>query len=342
MHLRQRINQVIGNEYGLVFCLCIALLFPLSYQGWVAFDISQSVDPKTYWGLAHFNFEQSMVRKYRIIIPFLVAAIHWVVVHIIHLFRPDKATGDFPMQLIFYCVNLLCSAAWCTLVYAYLRTFGKSKVACLIGPLIILTSKWTAILTADYMVDTFYCCFLALAFLGIATRNSRMIFWSIIIGPFAKENFMFMLPVIFLFSSVPKWKSASWMALSAVILFFYRYIYDHLTGHPMAESLNNDAEHFTFLISNSPRFLEDYWQQDMAATIGIWWVIPIAVGLLNKGFGRQLRQDWRLYMWLWVVLVLLQMLMSGDLSRMLYLFLPVYSLIIASAIDHYRSSTTAN
>lgn len=337
MHLLQRINQSISNEYGLVFLLCLIMVFPLSYQCWVAFDVSKSIDAKTYWGLAHFDFEQSSVRKYRIILPFFVAGLNWIAVHFIHLFRPDRANGDFCMHLLFYCVNMLCTAAWCTLVYAYLRAFGKSKVASLIGPLIILTSKWTIPLTGQYMVETFYCCFIAMAFLGIATQNARLIFWSIIIGPFAKENFLFMLPVIFLFSNVPKWKSLSWMLLSGILVFTYRYIYDQLTGHPMQESLANDVEHFTFLQSNSERFLEEYWQQDIAATIGIWWLIPLAVVLLTKGFGRQLAVEWRIYMWLWAILVLLQMLMSGDLSRMLYLFLPVYSVLIASAIDHYRN-----
>jgi hypothetical protein len=81
----------------------------------VHFDVAQSVDPKTYWGLAHFDFEQSMVRKYRVIIPFIVAGLNWIVVHFIHFFRPDKANGPFPMHVIFYSVNLLCTSAWCTL-----------------------------------------------------------------------------------------------------------------------------------------------------------------------------------------------------------------------------------
>ncbi len=335
MQLREKLNKIIGNEYGLVWCFSMAMLFCITYKLWIAFDVHKSVDPVAYWGLAKFEFQQGLARKYRIILPFFIGALNWLLVYLIHLFAPNRGNGDFPMYLTHYCVNLGITAAYCTLVYYYLRKLGKRRIASLMGPCIIIVSSWTAPLTAEFMVDTFFCCFLTMSLIAIATKNTRLVFWMLMLGLFVKENFMFMIPVLFLFSHVPKWKSLIWIVIAAAAVFSFRFIYDRLTGHPPMESLHSDAENFTYLITNSVRFTERFWQQDMLATVGIWWVIPIAAGLLVKGFGRQLAQDWKGYMWMWSLMVLFQMFLAGDLSRFLYLILPVYSVFIASAVDYY-------
>lgn len=313
------------------------MLFSLTYEDWLVFDINNSVDPKTYWGLAHFDFEQSVVRKYRVLEPFSVAAMNWVLVSVARLFKPGALSGDYSMRLCFYVFNLCASSMFCMLSYAYARSLDRSKVAALVVALMIVSAKWTVINTAAFMADSLFCCFIALTLLGISRKNNAMLFWSVLLAPFSKEAYVFILPVIFLFSHVPKLKLLGWFALSAVITFGFRYSYDRLTGHPMSESLAQDTEHFTYILNNSKRFLEPAFQDPLKAAIGLWLFIPLGGILLIKGFARQLVRQVKPYMVLWLLLVVLQMAMSGDLARMFYIYLPVYGFFIAYTIDAWRA-----
>jgi hypothetical protein len=334
--LLQSLRRLMSSEYSMVFCLCLCMLFSLTYEDWLVFDINNSVDPKTYWGLAHFDFEQSVVRKYRVLEPFSVAAMNWVLVSVARLFKPGAFSGDYSMRLCFYIFNMGASAMFCTLSYAYVRSLNRSKAAALVVALMIVTAKWTVINTAAFMADSLFCCFIALTFLGISRKNTAMLFWSVLLAPFSKEAYLFMLPVIFLFSHVPKLKILGWFVLSAAITFTFRYAYDRLTGHPMGESLGQDTEHFTYVLNNSKRFLQPDFMNPLKALIGLWLFIPLGAMLLIKGFARQLAGQVKPYMIVWLLLVVLQMLMSGDLARMFYLYLPVYGFFVAYAIDAWR------
>ena len=331
------------------------MLFALTYQEWLSFDLSTSVDPKTYWGLAHFEFDQSVVRKYRVIIPFLVRGLYWVVSSCAQLFRPGALQGDFMMKTCFYVINLLSSAAWCTLAYAYVRAMKRSKAASLVVIMMIVTSFWTIFNTYAFMTDSFYCCFVALTFLAITKQNHKMLFWAIMIGPFAKEAYLFLLPVIFFYSNVPKLRQLLWFAISGALVFSFRYVFDHTTEHvwptlqqvpislfgwhstiSISTSLYADLEHFTYIDNLIHRFEDQNYTNPLIALIGFWLLIPLGGLLLLKGFAKYLGKSLKQYMLLWFLLVFLQMIISGDFSRMLYLYLPVYGFIVATAIDYWR------
>jgi hypothetical protein len=144
------------------------------------------------------------------------------------------------------------------------------------------------------------------------------------------------LPVVFWACRIDKLKLFSWVVLSAVITFSYRYIFDLLTGHPMSDSLNEDVEHFTFIISNSKRLVETGYLFPTIGILSLWILVPIGGILLMKGFWNTLRSNIRSYMVLWFFLVLLQMLMSGDIPRMAYLYLPMIAYFVAITIDAWR------
>lgn len=326
-----------SSEYSLVFCLCLCVLFGLTYESWLAFDVRKTADPQTYWGLAHFDLEQSVVRKYRVLEPFAVAAISKVLLLVIRIFRPGDYSGEFSLKLGFYLFNLAASSAFCTLCYAYARSLSRSRIAALIATVMIVTANWTAINTYACMVDALFCCFVALTFLGISSKNAKMLFWAILIGPFTKESFIFLLPIIFFFSHIPKLKLIGWFALSGGLILAFRLGYDYLTGHQPMESLGSDGAHFTYIISNSQRLLEAGFMNPLIAEIGLWILVPLGGILLIKGFARRFFSQVQPYMILWLLLVVLQMLMSGDFARMFYLFMPVYAAWIAYTVDEWRA-----
>jgi hypothetical protein len=334
-HIRHKLRLLFAKDEVLVFCCSLTIIFGLSFFAWITFRLEDSVDPKTYWGLANFDFEQSPIRKYRILQPFSIAGVHWLLLKLVRLFRPDSS-GVYIMRLCFYVFNLLASSALSTLTFRYVKIMGRSRFASFVAAIIMATCICTINNTSAFMVDSLYCCMLLLTFMAIETNNARLLFWCIILAPFAKESYLFVLPVVFWACRIDKLKLFSWVVLSAVITFSYRYIFDLLTGHPMSDSLNEDVEHFTFIISNSKRLVETGYLFPTIGILSLWILVPIGGILLMKGFWNTLRSNIRSYMVLWFFLVLLQMLMSGDIPRMAYLYLPMIAYFVAITIDAWR------
>ena len=206
------------------------------------------------------------------------------------------------------------------------------------------------------MTDSFYCIFVALTFIAIEKRNSKLLFWSIIIGPFAKEAYLFLLPVIFFYSHVPKMKLIGWFVLSGVLVFGFHYGLDYLAGPAytpappattyhvlgipirISESLQADLDHFTYIPNLIHRFEEPSYVNPIIALIGLWLFVPLGAMLVFKGYAKHLGQRLKGYMLLWFLLVFLQMIISGDFSRMLYLYLPIYGFMVGTAVDYWRSA----
>src|SRR5687767_11158232 len=91
-----------------LFLFCFAILFGPAYALFDSFnyDFVASPDLGNYLGLAEFDFDQSPVRKYRVIIPFLAAAVNFVLGPLFSALEPDTFPGpDFSMCMSFFVVN---------------------------------------------------------------------------------------------------------------------------------------------------------------------------------------------------------------------------------------------
>jgi len=123
----------------------------MSYGIMITFRLEESVDPKSYWGLAHFDFHQSHHRKYRFVIPFLAAGVNWIIQSIAHLLRPGTLTGNFSLQFSFWIVNLASLAVAVVLAYPAAARFGIVGVAATFTVLELVRLVWMGRTTARYL-----------------------------------------------------------------------------------------------------------------------------------------------------------------------------------------------
>ena len=335
-NLQHAIQSLLRSERRLVFCGSLLLIFGLAYSVMCAFDISTAVDPHSYWQLAHFEIPNSEHRRYRFVIPMLAAGINWFIVHIGHLVNRNSLNGPFPMKLSFFVVNLPIAAAWCTLIYEYCKAYGAGRIAAGIGLLAVATSYWTMENVGEPRVDMLFCLAVICTLLGVKT-GSRALLWSaIIIGPFSKENFLFIAPILY-FSTMPKWKITAGLLLTGALVFASRWYIDLLNHHAVSQSVSEDFNVIRSLPDNIARLrIPGYWNE-MLATFGMWPLAPLSAVLC---FGR-LRGAKPVYSEGYILFFLLsalfQILINGEYARMMYMLMPVWAIVVSRAAQQWIS-----
>ncbi|WP_333601515.1 hypothetical protein, partial [Flavobacterium sp.] len=238
-------------KHLLLLLFCFAILFGPAYTLFDSYNYDTVANPdlESYLGIAHFDFNQSPIRKYRVIVPLLASGIHYVFGPVFSSLAPYTFPGpDFSLCFSFLIVNCLFMSIFGLLVYQYCKAYGVSTLGALVGLLSVLTCRWASYIAGLPLVDSLYLVVIGMTLLGIKTKNSKLIFLAIFIGPWAKESFVFVAPLIFFFSSVSKPKQLVWFILSGVLVFSFRYYLDTFSDTTTAMALKNDLS----LVSKIP------------------------------------------------------------------------------------------
>jgi hypothetical protein len=338
-----RLKNILLREYVLVFLFCFAAI-----QG-PAFSLMDNynqdtdcIDCQTYRGLAQFNFDQSPVRRYRPVVPLLATGIYHTVGPVFRKLQPHNFPGDFPLSFSFLLVNSIMLSIWGVLIYRFCKDYGIGTCATLIGLLVMLTCRWTPYIAGTAIVDSFYCVTVTLALLGIVEKDNRFTAWAIFLGPFAKESFIFIAPIIFFFSSMPKGRQVVYFLLSGAMVFGFRYLYDHLSGFPPQSGLEADLYHFNYIKETVVKLFGFHGIYDLVSNPGLWLLAPVAAWWLVPGFKAALKQRLHWYMAAFMGSILIHMLLSGYFERMFYLAMPLMCMIVGLAVDEGKKhfSTT--
>lgn len=334
-------NKPWGKSLAL-FLFCLAILFGPAYALFDAYhyDTAANPDLETYLGLANFDFDQSPVRKYRVIIPFLAAGVNYLFGGLFAALAPNSFSGpDFSMCLSFLMVNCLFMAVFGMLVYQLCKAFGASRLGAIMGLLSVLTCRWTAYLAGIPIVDSLYVVVIAMTLLGIQTKNTKLIIAAIFIGPWAKESFIFIAPLIFFFSSINKWKQVLLFLISGLLVFSFRYFFDQYSGTP---SGLGPTSNFAY-ISNAPialmRLFSFHGIYEIVSISGIWGLL--FVFLIHKPIRIVFKQKTSLYLILFLFIVLIHAVLSAELARMFYLATPVIAVWISLICDEIIPNTNA-
>jgi hypothetical protein len=187
------------------------------------------------------------------------------------------------------------------------------------------------------LVDILYGLTLIAGLLGIREKNAGLIIFSILIGPFSKESYIFFAPVVFFFSHLPKWKLFLWFMLSGILVFSSRYIIDQATGYSMTTSIAADINVINAIPFNINRLrIMGYWNE-IGATFGLWLLVPPLTRLYLKrrpGNKSVFREG---YVIAFLVSTAWQILLNGEYARMMYMLMPVWAIVIAKAIEQWRT-----
>ena len=327
---------ILLKEHFLVFIFCLAVIAGPCTAVFLNNDLSNFHDCFTYLGLAGFDFNQYALRRYRLIIPLLAATINFVAGNFFGKMSPAHFAGNYPLSVSFFLVNSVLMAFSGLLVYRYCKAFGVGIVPALIGTLAVLTCRCTFYIAALPLVDSLFCVVVTLTLLGIKLKNTNMLLWAIFIGPFAKESFIFIAPLIFFFSHIGKRRLFFLFLLSGVLVFAYRYLYDKYFVLPVGSSMKADIDQIANLTRELPKLLSLSTLGKMIINIGLWGLAPILVLILQPGGGARMLSKLDRYLIFFLISVLLQMLLSGSMERMFYLFMPVICAIVSLSVQELQ------
>ncbi len=321
-----RLIRFLLHEYTLVFLFCLAVIHGAAFSLMDNYDQSSSPDCQTYTGLAHFDLDQSPVRRYRPIVPLLAAGVNFVFGRAFNVMRPLSFAGDFPLTVSFYLVNCILMSLWGLIIYRFCRSYKLTPVFALAGLLVMLSCRWTPYIAGTPIADSVYCLVVGLALLGIREKNNAMLTLAIFVGPFAKEAFIFIAPLIFFFGSIGKGRQLAYFALSAIMVFSFRYAYDGVAGLPPSSGLAADVGHIYHLADHTRRLFSFHGAYDVLSNFGVWLLFPLLALWLAPAYRQLLRENAEWYMLFFMAAVFIHMVLSSSFERMFYLSMPLICL----------------
>ena len=324
------------RENVLVFLFCLAVIQGPAFSLMDNYNQAECIDCQTYLGVAKLSLNQSPVRRYRPIVPAMAGSINYVCGKVFNKIHPLSFPGDFPLSMSFFIVNNLFVSIWGVLIYWFCRAYGLGVLESLTGLLVMLSCRWTPYIAGVPMVDSLYCAVLGLALLGIKEKKEYMVVWAIFLGPFAKEAFIFIAPVIFFFSHVSKLRMIVYFALSGVLVFGFHWAYDHVAGFPPTSGLDADLYHFQYVKGNINRLFSFHGAYDILSNFGVWLFLPLAALWVTPGYKALLKENTEWYMLFFMVSIFVHMLLSGYFERMFYLAMPLLCMYTGLAVSALR------
>jgi len=317
-----------------IFFLSLAVIHGVSFHVMSITDVLEMKDCVSYLGLAEFDFDQYEVRKYRVIVPFLASFLNFLLGDVFQALSPWSFTGDFSVSMSFLIVNNVILALTGVLVFKYVFSHTQKLLPALIGLISLLTCRWTGFIAGLPLVDSLYLFVLVMVLLGLKTRNNKLIIASVFLGPWAKEAFIFIAPIIFFYSDVPKKKQVLLFLLSGILVFSARFLIDYYSNASQLASLKEDFMHFGDIPVSLQRLFSFHGLYEIFSVTG-FWVLLIIPSLMKKSFINCLKR-FNAYEWWFMAAVILQVLLSTDLARMLFLLTPVLAALWGIIIADFK------
>ena len=329
-------KQFFLREPVLVFFFCFALIFGPAITVLFANDLSQFTDCTTYTALANFDFEQSAVRRYRVIIPFLANGLNAIGGGLFNKLAPTYFVGNFSLPFCFFLVNTTIMSLFGTMVYRYCRAFDTTRFAATIGIVFVLTARYTAYFAALPFIDSLFFLMVAMTLVGLKERNTKLLLFCLFIGPFAKESYIFIAPMIFFFGPFNKWKLLGWFGLSGLLVFGYHFIYDYYYPPKVVGWFLAEVYHFYFLKKGLAMLFSFYGLYKIVINIGFWLLLPLAACYFSPVYRQQLKKYCDASVLFFIGAVVFQMLLSLSMERMFYILMPLLAMVMAMAFDEIR------
>ena len=308
-----------------IFFLSLAVIHGVSFHVISITDASELKDCVSYLGLAEFDFDQYEVRKYRVIVPFLASFLNFLLGDVFQALSPWSFAGDFPISMSFLIVNNLIMALAGVLVFKYVFSHTQRFLPALIGLISLLTCRWTGFIAGLPLVDSLYLLVLVMVLLGLKTRDNKLIIAAIFLGPWAKEAFIFIAPIIFFYSGVSRKKQILLFLLSGILVFSARFSIDVYSQTSQMAAIEEDFMHFGEIPTSLKRLFSFHGLYEVFSVTG-FWILLIIPALMKKSLITYL-QRFKAFEWWFVAAVILQVLLSTDLARMLYLLTPVLAVL---------------
>jgi hypothetical protein len=310
-----------SSQESFIFLFSLAVIHGVSFQVMDMLTVVDNPDSITYLGIAELDFNQSEIRKYRVIIPFLAGLINLVFGSLFDFVAPWTFEGDFSLGVSFLIVNNLIMALAGVFIFKYVYAHTRHFLASMLGLVSFLTCRWTGVLAGTPLVDSLFVLILVLVLLGLKTENRHMLVVSIFLGPSAKESFIFIAPIIFFYAPIKRKNLILYFVISGVLVFLGRFLIDYLSDTPPLLAFEKDVRHLSYFMIGFKRLFSFHGIYEVFSVTG-FWVLLIIPAIWHKRMTNYLK-EFSGYEWWFVMSVIFQALISVEIARMLFLLTPV-------------------
>ena len=324
------------RRWLLPWLLAVAALANLAYPMYVHYDFSHSLDTRSYLRMASGRFDSvNVTRRYRVLVPAAAASVAAPISQLYAKVWPQRPAGQWPLRFGFYLVNCLLLGAAGTCWFNAARLAGAAPLAAGLAMLAVLSSRWAEYAAGLPLTDSLYLLVFGLGYYGVRRRvgGGWAIALSFMIGPLAKESFLFLVPWLLWFArpalSVTRQLVA--LAVGLGMLFTAHHLIDSQLGIAADQSVANALSHaenirYSLLRAASPKGIGE-----LLSIFGLFTFVPLLA------LARQLRNPAAVDAFstfgaaeiALLAVVGAHMLLSGDLGRMGYLAAPVFCALLA-------------
>ncbi len=314
------------------------LLAGPAWIGYHYFDLSRypaGNDAVSYLRLAEGQRPANPVHFYRVAVPIAARALAEAAsIAAPHRDRQTLIRGAF------FVVNLALTAAAALILFLMLLDFVPEPGYAIIGVLAFLLSRDVIDETGLPSIDSPLFLIIAAAFYAIRMRSEPILAAVLLLGPAVKENFAFLVPIVFFFGAMSKPRIVGLLIIGYLMAFGMRSAVDVWLHTAQAQNLSAAFAHQHMIPGSIRALLDGHGELNLLMAYGPFWLI-VALGFIG---GREARAAWiaRLdapLLW-WLPLVFVQMLLSGNLSRMVILAFPTMGAAVTLILSqHPRASS---
>lgn len=319
-----------SDNHRFTFVFFFALLIGAGYNTYVHYDFTHtSIDCLAYLNVANGNFQDATItHRYRILVPFMAKIVSLPIDWVYSSLWPHRSDGQWPLRLSFYIVNSCILALAFTLLFKWLRSFIKIKPLILLLACAALASgRWYNYMAGLPLTDSLYVLVVVLLVLAIQQKSWRLTLVCIFLGPWSKESFLFLAPLLFFYGPLRIKQIPFWL-VSGVIVFGARYMIDQAINIPATQSIQEYSGHFGDFIYTFKKLASVRGLGELFTVMGVFTFVVIAVWS-NKLFRKKIP----VYVWWLLPIFIFHAFLSGEAARMLAFATPLWGVSIALGFD---------
>ena len=332
-----------GKPLWILF-IAFAVIFGSAYNMFLYFDYQDNTDCQTYMAIAKGEFkDQSLVRRYRVIIPFAAKVVSLPIQKVYSKLWPlREATDEGPLRLGFLIVNcLMMSIVGLALYHACLAYGLQAPIALSLMCITLIAGRWGSLFAGTPHTDSLYMLAVTGVLYGLKTNKRWVLIGCLILGPLAKESFLLIIPAVLVFSRPSKIQAAIYCLAGIVVAGIVRYYIDRHTMTPMLASVGEDVATIYRIRDSLIRISSIRGLGELATVFGIFssvYIIGFVRGM--KGIRSWMNHTDPL-LWSFVLIAIVHALLSCEVARMLYLFAAPLIIIMGRIVQPIMISANA-
>lgn len=340
----------------LVFFVALTVLVSGAYSVYRHYDYSYSADADSYVRMAQGDFyHTSITHRYRWIEPVAVGAIAKPMGVVMNLVWKGRGNSEMAVRFLFFGLNVVLMACFGVFLFKIALSENVKMPFALLTMIFLLTTRWGIDAAGLPLVEALYLVTIVAFARGLQTQNWRLLAFAILIGPMAKEAFVFYLPLSILALSQknninitqntdlnPVTKKIfstkkyavyliGLLCLSAILCLSSRYYIDQKTGTHYAQETHNFVRHLHNIRTNAMAALKPKGWFEAFSAVGLGGIMLLTT-LIIKDLRHSILPKIPIWAWAIFAVAILQGLL-GEWGRMLYYACPFYAIWLGKSCE---------